>query len=43
MECKGAIDIQKINLVTMEFMLYILSRDLLSCNQPGLCRSKNKP
>ena len=42
MEHKGTLDIQEMNPKTMEFMLYILSRDLLPCIQHGLCISRNK-
>ena len=42
MESKGTFGIQKLSLITMEFMLYILSRGLLTCNQPSICRFRNK-
>ena len=37
MERKGAFDIWEMNPITVEFMLYILLRGLLSCNQPDIC------
>ena len=40
MECKGTFNIKKINFIVVEFMLYILSRGLLSCNQHDICRKK---
>ena len=36
-------DIQEMKPKTVEFMLYILSRDLLPCNQPDIYISRNKP
>ena len=33
MKCKGTFDIREMNPITMEFMLYNLSRGLLPCNQ----------
>ena len=43
MKCQGTFDIQKINPITMEFMLLILLRGILPYNQHGICRLKNKP
>ena len=43
MELKGAFDIQEMNLKIVEFMLYILSRDMFPCNQLGICIARNKP
>jgi hypothetical protein len=42
MEHKGTFDIQEMNPTTMEFMLYVLSKDLLSCNEHDLSMSRNK-
>ena len=43
MECKGTFDYLNIHPITMEIVLYILSRDLLPCNQPSICKSINNP
>ena len=43
MEHKGNFDIREMNHKTMEFMLYVLSKDLLPCNEHDLFMSRNKP
>ena len=43
MEYNGTFDITEMNLKIMNFMLYIVSRDLLPYNQLDICISINNP